>query len=132
MDRSLTVVSLYNKKKTLHYYHFQRCLSVRLTSERVCVRGCYSANMAHSEAVRKLLEHLQSDLKNISLEAKRRHPGVKESAEEAIVKERTSSHYPFSSGFSTNSVTCHTDSSLSKDYTTELWWAKSIIIFLMR
>jgi hypothetical protein len=42
--------------------------------------------MAHSEAVRKLLEHLQSDLKNISLEAKRRHPGVKESAEEAIVK----------------------------------------------
>ncbi len=51
-------------------------------------------NMAHSEAVRKLLEHLQSDLKNISLEAKRRHPGVKESAEEAIVKERTSSHCP--------------------------------------
>jgi hypothetical protein len=46
--------------------------------------------MAHNEAVRKLLEHLQSDLKNISLEAKRRHPGVKESAEEAIVKERTS------------------------------------------
>jgi hypothetical protein len=52
--------------------------------------------MAHSEAVRKLLEHLQSDLKNISLEAKRRHPGVKESAEEAIVKERTSFALPYS------------------------------------
>jgi hypothetical protein len=48
--------------------------------------------MAHSEAVRKLLEHLQSDLKNISLEAKRRHPGVKESAEEAIVKAGNSLH----------------------------------------
>jgi Dimerisation and cyclophilin-binding domain of Mon2 len=43
--------------------------------------------MAHSQEVKKLLDHLQSDLKNISLEAKRRHPGVKESAEEAIVKE---------------------------------------------
>jgi hypothetical protein len=62
---------------------------VRLTSERVSVcEGVILPNMAHSEAVRKLLEHLQSDLKNISLEAKRRHPGVKESAEEAIVKER--------------------------------------------
>ena len=45
--------------------------------------------MAHSAEVKKLLDHLQSDLKNISLEAKRRHPGVKESAEEAIVKEGT-------------------------------------------
>ena len=40
------------------------------------------------EAVRKLLEHLQSDLKNLSLETKRKHPSVKESAEEAIVKIR--------------------------------------------
>ncbi len=66
---------------------------MKLISEFVC-EGVILPNMAHSEAVRKLLEHLQSDLKNISLEAKRRHPGVKESAEEAIVKERTSSHYP--------------------------------------
>ena len=43
------------------------------------------------EAVRKLLEHLQSDLKNISLETKRKHPSVKESAEEAIVKIRNAS-----------------------------------------
>ena len=40
------------------------------------------------EAVRRLLENLQSDLKNISLETKRKHPSVKESAEEAIVKIR--------------------------------------------
>ena len=40
------------------------------------------------EAVRRLLEALQSDLKNISLETKRKHPSVKESAEEAIVKIR--------------------------------------------
>jgi len=38
--------------------------------------------------VRRLLEHLQSDLKTLSLETKKRHPGVKESAEEAIVKIR--------------------------------------------
>ena len=31
---------------------------------------------------------MQSDLKNISLETKRKHPSVKESAEEAIVKIR--------------------------------------------
>ena len=43
------------------------------------------------EAVRKLLEHLQSDLKNLSLETKRKHPSVKESAEEAIVKIRNAS-----------------------------------------
>ncbi len=73
----------------------------------VCVcEGVVLPNMAHSEAVRKLLEHLQSDLKNISLEAKRRHPGVKESAEEAIVKERTSLALFFC--LSTNSVTYHT------------------------
>jgi hypothetical protein len=49
--------------------------------------------MAHSQEVKKLLDHLQSDLKNISLEAKRRHPGVKESAEEAIVKESICMHH---------------------------------------
>ena len=43
------------------------------------------------EAVRKLLENLQSDLKNISLETKKKHPSVKESAEEAIVKIRNAS-----------------------------------------
>ena len=43
------------------------------------------------EAVRRLLENLQSDLKNISLETKRKHPSVKESAEEAIVKIRNAS-----------------------------------------
>ena len=40
------------------------------------------------EAARKLLDSLQADLKNLSLETKRKHPGVKESAEEAIVKIR--------------------------------------------
>ena len=44
-----------------------------------------------AEATKKLLEHLQTDLKNISLETKKRHPGVKESAEEAIVKIRNAS-----------------------------------------
>ena len=52
------------------------------------------------EAVKKLLENLQSDLKNISLETKRKHPNVKESAEEAIVKIRnansSSSNTPLS------------------------------------
>ena len=38
--------------------------------------------------MKKLLDNLQSDLKNISLETKKRHPAVKESAEEAIVKIR--------------------------------------------
>jgi len=42
----------------------------------------------NSEAVKKLLENLQSDLKNISLETKKKHPSVKESSEEAIVKIR--------------------------------------------
>ena len=42
----------------------------------------------NSEAVKRLLESLQSDLKNLSLETKRKHPSVKESAEEAIVKIR--------------------------------------------
>ena len=47
-------------------------------------------NMAsqNSEAVKRLLDSLQSDLKNLSLETKRKHPSVKESAEEAIVKIR--------------------------------------------
>ena len=49
------------------------------------------ATSDNPEAVRKLLEHLQSDLKNISLETKRKHPSVKESAEEAIVKIRNAS-----------------------------------------
>ena len=40
------------------------------------------------EVARKLLDSLQTDLKNLSLETKRKHPGVKESAEEAIVKIR--------------------------------------------
>ena len=43
------------------------------------------------EVVKKLLENLQSDLKNISLETKKKYPGVKESAEEAIVKIRNAS-----------------------------------------
>ena len=42
----------------------------------------------NSEAVKRLLDSLQSDLKNLSLETKRKHPSVKESAEEAIVKIR--------------------------------------------
>ena len=42
----------------------------------------------NSEAVKKLLENLQSYLKNISLETKKKHPSVKESSEEAIVKIR--------------------------------------------
>ena len=46
-----------------------------------------SANL-DSAGVKKLLDNLQSDLKNISLETKKRHPAVKESAEEAIVKIR--------------------------------------------
>ena len=41
-----------------------------------------------TEAVKRLLDSLQSDLKNLSLETKRKHPSVKESAEEAIVKIR--------------------------------------------
>ena len=45
-------------------------------------------SVQNSEAVRRLLDSLQSDLKNISLETKRKHPSVKESAEEAIVKIR--------------------------------------------
>ena len=49
-----------------------------------------SANM-DSAGVKKLLDNLQSDLKNISLETKKRHPAVKESAEEAIVKIRNAS-----------------------------------------
>ena len=44
-----------------------------------------------SAGVKKLLDNLQSDLKNISLETKKRHPAVKESAEEAIVKIRNAS-----------------------------------------
>lgn len=43
------------------------------------------------EDIKKLLDNLQSDLKNISLETKRRHPNVKESAEETIVKIRNAS-----------------------------------------
>jgi len=46
------------------------------------------ANSQNNESVKKLLENLQSDLKNISLETRKKHPGVKESAEEAIVKIR--------------------------------------------
>ena len=42
----------------------------------------------NSETVKRLLDSLQSDLKNLSLETKRKHPSVKESAEEAIVKIR--------------------------------------------
>ena len=49
-----------------------------------------SANL-DSAGVKKLLDNLQSDLKNISLETKKRHPAVKESAEEAIVKIRNAS-----------------------------------------
>ena len=45
-------------------------------------------SVQNAETVRRLLEALQSDLKNISLETKRKHPSVKESAEEAIVKIR--------------------------------------------
>ena len=45
----------------------------------------------NNEAVKKLLENLQSDLKNISLETKKKYPSVKESAEEAIVKIRNAS-----------------------------------------
>jgi len=50
------------------------------------------ANSQNNEAVKKLLENLQSDLKNISLETRKKHPGVKESAEEAIVKIRNAGH----------------------------------------
>ena len=50
------------------------------------------ANSQNSESVKKLLETLQSDLKNISLETRKKHPGVKESAEEAIVKIRNAGH----------------------------------------
>jgi len=50
------------------------------------------ANSQNSESVKKLLENLQSDLKNISLETRKKHPGVKESAEEAIVKIRNAGH----------------------------------------
>ena len=46
---------------------------------------------SNPEATAKLLENLQSDHKNISLETKKRHPAVKESAEEAIVKIRNAS-----------------------------------------
>ena len=46
------------------------------------------ASQYNSEAVKRLLDSLQSDLKNLSLETKRKHPSVKESAEEAIVKIR--------------------------------------------
>ena len=47
-----------------------------------------SSSNLDSAGVKKLLDNLQSDLKNISLETKKRHPAVKESAEEAIVKIR--------------------------------------------
>ena len=47
-----------------------------------------SSSSLDSAGVKKLLDNLQSDLKNISLETKKRHPAVKESAEEAIVKIR--------------------------------------------
>lgn len=60
-----------------------------------------------AEATAKLLEHLQTDLKNISLETKKRHPGVKESAEEAIVKIRNASlvsNFSFSNFPPDNSV----------------------------
>ena len=50
------------------------------------------ASSHNNEAVKKLLENLQSDLKNISLETRKKHPGVKESAEEAIVKIRNAGH----------------------------------------
>ena len=50
------------------------------------------ANSQNRESVKKLLENLQSDLKNISLETRKKHPGVKESAEEAIVKIRNAGH----------------------------------------
>ena len=46
------------------------------------------ASQSNSEAVKRLLDSLQSDLKSLSLETKRKHPSVKESAEEAIVKIR--------------------------------------------
>ena len=45
-----------------------------------------------NESVKKLLENLQSDLKSISLETRKKHPAVKESAEEAIVKIRNAGH----------------------------------------
>ena len=45
-------------------------------------------SQTNSEAVKRLLDSLQSDLKTLSLETKRKHPSVKESAEEAIVKIR--------------------------------------------
>ena len=48
-------------------------------------------SVQNAETVRRLLDALQSDLKNISLETKRKHPSVKESAEEAIVKIRNAS-----------------------------------------
>ena len=61
---------------------------IGLNLYRCRVKLFMMTNSASNDNVRKLLESLQSDLKNISLETRKKHPAVKESAEEAIVKIR--------------------------------------------
>uniref|UniRef100_A0AC11E9K5 MON2 homolog, regulator of endosome-to-Golgi trafficking n=1 Tax=Ovis aries TaxID=9940 RepID=A0AC11E9K5_SHEEP len=41
------------------------------------------------EAVKKLLENMQSDLRALSLECKKKFPPVKEAAESGIIKVKT-------------------------------------------